>query len=79
MKSAVIISEETTIVNNNFNDEVSVVNIEVNKLAAKLEQDGALSRFMMQGGPCDCKAGQHLDDASISTDPTEVMTASTVI
>ena len=49
-QSAVIISEQTTLVNNNFKDQASVVDIEVDELAAKLEQDGDFGRFMMSVG-----------------------------
>ena len=53
MQSAVISSEDTTLLNNNFKDEVSVVvDIEVDELAAKLEKDGALGRFIMSVGSC---------------------------
>ena len=47
IKSAVICSEETTTINNNFRDEVIAVKTEVYELAVKLEQDGALDSFMM--------------------------------
>ena len=74
IQSAVFSSNETTFVNNNFKDELSAVDIEVDGLATKLEQDGALGRFMMSVGLCNCKAGHCLDDASISMAPTEAMT-----
>ena len=77
IQSALISSEETTIINNNFKDEVSVVDIEVDELATKLEQYGALGRFMISASLCNCKAGQHLDDAFISVSPTKAMTSST--
>ena len=46
MQSTVINSDETTLINNNFIDEVSAVDIEVDELVAKLEQDGSLGRFI---------------------------------
>ena len=78
MQSAVISSEDTTLLNNNFKDEVSVVvDIEVDELAAKLEKDGALGRFIMSVGSCNHKNGQYLDYASINVVPAKVMTDST--
>ena len=71
---AVISSEETTFINDEFKDEISVVDIEVDELAAKLEQDSDLGRFMMSAGSWNWKAGQCLHEASIGVAPTEAMT-----
>ena len=65
MKLAVVSSVQTTFINNDFRNEVSVVDVEVDRLSAKLEQDGTLGRFMMSIDSCDCKTEKHVDDASV--------------
>ena len=52
IESVVVSTSETTFINNNFKNEISVVDIEVDGLAAKLEKDGDLGRFMMSIGLC---------------------------
>ena len=52
IESLVVSIVETTFSNNNFKNKISVVDREVDGLTAKLEQDGALGRFIMSIGSC---------------------------
>ena len=47
IQSALVSVEDTSLINNNFKDETSVFDIEVDVLVAKMEQCGALGRIMM--------------------------------
>ena len=55
IKPALVRSAENTFINNNFRNEISTVDDEVDVLAAKLEKDDSLSRLMMSICSCDCK------------------------
>ena len=65
--AAAVSSVEITTMNNNFKDEISVINIGVDNLSSKLQLDGAMSQFKISVESCSLKQGSYLYDTFIET------------
>ena len=53
IESAVANSAENIFINNNSRNDISIVDIEVDRRESKLEQDGDLGRFVILIVSCD--------------------------